>query len=56
MRKLYIYEWIDAPLSARPFRIVESYPCIDGMRQRITARTFSTLEQAQEFVKAHSNG
>jgi hypothetical protein len=38
------------------FRIIEKVNTIDGFRDRITSRTFSTLLEAQEFIKEKEHG
>lgn len=52
--KLLIYEWIDSPWPNNRFRIAEIYYCVDGWRTRLTERSFTTLDEAREFVKAAS--
>lgn len=33
------------------FRILETYPCVDGYRTRITHEAFSTMEEAEHFIE-----
>ena len=47
---LYIYEWVNPPSPTNRYRIVETYHCVDGIRSRLTDRTFATLEEAKSFV------
>lgn len=35
----------------RRFRIVETYISVDGYRTRVTDNSFTTLEEAQYFIK-----
>lgn len=49
------------PPIAKPFRIIETTRTIDGPRDRITDKTFTTIGEAEAFVrdaeaKAKGNG
>lgn len=50
------------PPIAKPFRIIETTATIDGPRDRITDKTFTTIGEAEAFVaaqaakKANGNG
>lgn len=41
------------PHDRKPFRIIETTPTMDGPRDRITNATFTTLGEAEDFVKRH---
>jgi hypothetical protein len=52
MRDLVIVQIINASYKPiKPFRIIEKVITIDGARDRITAHSFATLEEAQAFVR-----
>lgn len=38
------------PPIARPFRIIETTPTVDGPRDRITDKTFTTIGEAEAFI------
>lgn len=52
--RLYIYEWLNPPVSNNRYRIVETYNCVDGMRSRLTEHSFATFAQAEKFISDYS--
>lgn len=48
---LKIYEQRE-PRDRKPFRIIETTPTLDGPRDRITNATFTTMGEAEDFVRA----
>lgn len=52
---LLIMEQIEpVPAPGNRFRIVEAYVSVDGMRTRMTHRSFPTLDEARDFVSKHT--
>lgn len=47
---LAIVQQIEPPTTS-PFRLVETFETVDGVRTRMTHRTYPTLEEAQFMVK-----
>ena len=39
------------PHDRKPFRIIETTPTLDGPRDRITNATFTSMAEAEDFVK-----
>lgn len=39
---------------SKPFRIAETYNTIDGTRTRLTHHCFSTMKEAQHFIKSNT--
>lgn len=39
------------PRDRKPFRIIETTPTLDGPRDRITNMTFTTMGEAEDFVR-----
>jgi hypothetical protein len=48
--RFYIVMAVDAKDRPHPYVIIEKMVTVDGMRDRITNRSFATLIEAQEFV------
>jgi hypothetical protein len=45
--------WQDmTPRARKPFRIVETFPTLDGYRTRMSSLCFETLEEAHHVVMA----
>ena len=45
--------WQDmTPRARKPFRIVETYPTLDGYRTRMSGLCFETLQEAHQVVMA----
>ncbi|MDL2202054.1 hypothetical protein QQF51_05140 [Brucella intermedia] len=45
-----------SPDTARPYRVIETYPTSEGMRSRIVSGAFSTQETAQQWVEHLQEG
>jgi hypothetical protein len=39
------------PRDRKPFRIIETTPTVDGPRDRITNQTFTSMAEAEDYVK-----
>lgn len=39
------------PRDRKPFRIIETTPTVDGCRDRITNQSFTTMGEAEDYVK-----
>lgn len=44
------------PPTRKPFRIIETTRTIDGPRDRIADATFTTMAEAEQFIKDKGNG
>lgn len=42
------------PRDRKPFRIIETTKTLDGPRDRITNFTFTTMGEAEDFVRAQA--
>jgi len=52
MARFYVVEVKTEPIKRRqPFMIVEKVKTVDGIRDRITAHWFDTLELAEQFIE-----
>lgn len=41
-----------SPPTRRPFRIIEKTTTLDGPRDRITDKSFTTMAEAEDFVRS----
>ena len=39
------------PRDRKPFRIIETTPTVDGPRDRITNQSFSSMAEAEDYIK-----
>ncbi|PJR89982.1 hypothetical protein CN878_02645 [Ochrobactrum sp. 695/2009] len=56
MKSIFIVMKQVSPDTARPYRVIETYPTSEGMRSRIVSGAFSTQELAQQWVEHLQEG
>lgn len=48
-----IIAWITKGVKNKPYGIIETYPCCDGLRSRICDGRFATTAEAENMIKSH---